>query len=463
MVRVIESPLIHQPEGWLAPGYIEIDDAGTIVTVGGDPPEGSHASVERLSGALIPGMANVHSHAHQRGLVGLAERSTSRGPDTFWTWRDVMYRFANLLSPDDFEAIAAQAYLEMLQSGFTSVGEFHYLHNDPDGQPYDNLSEMSDRVISATRQAGIGLTLLPALYTRGGIERPPDDGQRRFILEAEEYAGLLDELLQQSRTHDFRLGIAPHSLRAVAVSELRSVVLPWSRQHPDLPVHMHVAEQPREVEECLDGLGAAPAQWLFDNAGASTGWTFIHSTHCSEDELRQMAERGVIAGLCPTTEASLADGLFPLTAFDDMGGHWGIGTDANNRLSVVEELRVLAYGQRLRDGRREVLSARDDTSRLGRLLYDAASTSGARSIGQPSGSLTPRLRADLIELDLDSPLLSGHSPETLLDAWVFGGSQREVRSVMVAGRWIIQDHVHPAADTIETNYRDTMRRILARL
>lgn len=447
--RIVEATHLHQPGGWLSPGYVEIEPAGTIVSIEASVPGGRRVD-ESLSGFVIPGVVNVHSHAHQRGLVGRAERTATEQPDTFWTWRGQMYRFANLLNPDDFEAIAAQAYLEMVCSGFTSVGEFHYLHNAPDGSRYDDVAEMSLRLVAAAASTGIGLTMFPALYTRGGIGRPPEDGQRRFILDLETCKQVIDRLAD-----DVQVGIAPHSLRAVDTPELLALV-----EHTSgLPVHIHVAEQPREVEECIAGLGAPPARWLLDNAGAGDGWTFIHATHCTPDELAEMAGRGINVGLCPITEASLADGLFPLTTYHGNRGRWSIGTDANNRLDVAEELRVLAQGQRLRDGRREVLTASETTSNLGRLMYDSAAINGARSIAQPSGTLAPGFRADLVELDPESPVLVGHGPDTVLDAWIFGGNARDVRSVMVGGQWIVQDGRHIHEDAITPLFRSTMRRL----
>lgn len=448
--RVIEVAHLHQPGGWLSPGYLEIDATGTIVSGGSALPAGSSGVDERVDGFGIPGMANVHSHAHQRGLVGRAERTAVARPDTFWTWREQMYRFANLLEPDEFEAIAAQAFLEMVSSGFTSVGEFHYLHNAPDGSRYADPAEMSRRVVAAAGSAGIALTLLPALYTRGGIEIPPEPGQRRFILDLETCQQLVEQLSGEAQ-----VGIAPHSLRAVDTDELLNLVA----ANPGLPVHIHVAEQPREVEECVAGLGSPPARWLLENAGAGEGWTFIHATHCTADELSEMARRGVTVGLCPTTEASLADGLFPLTAFHGESGRWSIGTDANNRLDVAEELRVLAQGQRLRDGRREVLTASEETSHLGRLMFDSAATHGARSIAQPSGGLAAGKRADLVVLDPDSAVLAGHEPETVLDAWVFGGNGRDVRDVMVGGRWVVKDRHHIREEQIVPRFRATMREL----
>lgn len=453
---IIEVAHLHQPGGWLSPGYLEINAAGRIISVGSSLPEGRSGADETLSGFVVPGMANVHSHAHQRGLVGRAERTAVERPDTFWTWREQMYRFANLLSPEDFEAIAAQAYLEMVCSGFTSVGEFHYLHNAPDGSRYDDPTEMSLRVTTAANTSRIALTMLPALYTRGGIGQPLEDGQRRFGLDTDTYLQLIQQMATMvTEDGTFRFGIAPHSLRAVDTAELLDLVA----LYPGLPTHIHVAEQPREVEECIAGLGAPPARWLLDNAGAGDGWTFIHSTHCTPDELSEMAERGVVVGLCPTTEASLADGLFPLTAFHSIQGRWSIGTDANNRLDVAEELRVLAQGQRLRDGRREVLTASEETSRLGRLMFDSAAITGAQSIAQNSGTLVPGARADLVELDPESPVLVGHGTETVLDAWIFGGNGRDVRSVMVGGQWVVQDGHHVAEDQITPRFRKTMLRI----
>jgi formimidoylglutamate deiminase len=457
---------LHQPGDWLAPGYLEIDERGDVASVSDHRPDvWDAATVERISGYVVPGMLNVHSHAHQRGLAGRAEVGTSGTvEENFWTWRERMYSFANLLSPDDFEAIAAQAYVEMLKGGYTTVGEFHYLHQQPNGEPYANLAEMSERVLSAADRVGIAMTLLPVLYTQGGIGKPPGAEQRRFILTDEQFTSLVDTVAGWCATRPLlRLGIAPHSLRATTADNLNVTVRDLAGRYPDAPIHMHVSEQTREVEEVLAGLGARPGEWVMGHVPVDHRWTFIHATHFTDAERAEMIRRGVVAGLCPTTEGNLGDGIFPLTDYSGLDGLWGIGTDSDSRLSVAEELRVLAYGQRLRNQTFSVLAPREDsTGQPGRDLYDAALRGGTRSLRQPVGAIAPGLRADLVVLDADDPALVGLDNRTLLDAWVFAGTSSAVRDVFLGGKRIVHDRHHADEEGIFSRFRQTMRSLQSR-
>src|SRR6478735_3692731 len=315
------------PEGWFSPGYLQIASDGMIVSVSCERPAAWEGRLtETIDGFVLPGLANLHSHTHQRGLSGHAE-GWEQGKDhvTFWDWRAKMYAFVNRLSPDDFEALSAQAYLEMRQSGFTSVAEFHYVHNDPDGNSYADPAELSVRVRAAAMQTGIGLTLLPSLYQQGGIAKPPFPEQRRFLLDSDAFMALIEKL-KRDETGDsrFRVGIAPHSLRAVNGDDLQRVVSDATSLNLTMPIHIHVAEQQREVEELLATLGARPIEWLLANFPVDTRWTLIHATHCTPDERQAMAQRGLTVGLCPTTEANLGDGFFPLPGYDRVGGCWGV-------------------------------------------------------------------------------------------------------------------------------------------
>jgi formimidoylglutamate deiminase len=453
---------LHQPDGWLSPGYLEIDQQGHIASVSAEQPAAwDGATVERLSGYVIPGMLNVHSHAHQRGLAGRAEVGTSGTvEENFWTWRERMYGFANMLSPDDFEAIASQAYVEMVKAGYSTVGEFQYLHQQPNGDAYTNLAEMSERVLAAADLVGLGMTLLPVLYTRGGIGRPPGPEQRRFILDADSYVRLVETVVRWCEQRPLlRLGIAPHSLRATTADNLNRTVRDLANRYPDAPIHMHVSEQTREVDEVVAGLGARPGEWVMRNVPVDDHWTFIHATHFSDAERAEMIRRGVVAGLCPTTEGGLGDGVFPLTAYSGEGGVWGIGTDSNSRLSVAEELRVLAYGQRLRNQTFAVLASREDsTGQPGRDLYDAALRGGSRSLRQPVGAIAQGLRADLVVLDPNDPALVGHGEATLLDAWVFAGTSSAVRDVFVGGTRVVRDGHHRDEQRVFERFRTTMQR-----
>ncbi|MBX6341297.1 MAG: formimidoylglutamate deiminase, partial [Thermomicrobiaceae bacterium] len=380
---------LHRPSGWLSPGYVEVDASGTITLVSGERPLGWHDDeLERLDGFVVPGMVNLHSHAHQRGLAGHAERvGRASDTDTFWSWRDRMYAFVGRLDPDAFEAIAAEAYREMLVAGYTSVGEFHYLHHDPAGRRYANPAEMSERVIAAAERAGIALTLLPALYLQGGIGKPPAPGQRRFVHgSVEGFLRLVEHLrgLREGRPL-LRVGVAPHSLRAVGPDALAALVAALPSLAPGAPIHLHLAEQRGEVEEVLAGLGATPGRWLLDHAPVDRRWTLIHCTHCTTEELAEIAARGAGVGLCPTTEANLGDGLFPLVEYHAAGGRWGIGSDGNAVLDPAEELRLLEYGQRLSRERRSILVAPGCQTRAhaGRLHYDLALVGGAQALAQP--------------------------------------------------------------------------------
>ncbi|MGH2533443.1 MAG: formimidoylglutamate deiminase [Thermomicrobiales bacterium] len=438
---------LHQPGGWYSPGYLEIDAAGMVVAVeSARPASWSNFEVHELSGFLLPGMPNLHAHAHQRGLAGRAEGMPGATRSDFWSWRDRMYRFANALSPEDLEAVATIAYVEMLKSGFTTVGEFHYLHLDRDGRPYANSAELSERIVAAAERAGIGLTLLPALFTQGGIGMAPSDGQRRFVHhDVDAFLRLVETLRGQiSRVPALRVGVAPHSLRSVAVAELADLLVGIDGIDPSAPIHIHVAEQVREVEECLTALHARPVEWLLDHVDLGPRWTLIHATHVTNEERRGIAHRGATVGLCPMTEANLGDGLFPLVEYQTEGGRWGIGTDSNGSISLADELRTLDYGQRLLHLRRDTAVSPGDplTEHPGRVLFDRALAGGASALAQPVGAIAPGLRADLIELDPDAVALLGHTPESVLDGWFFSATTPVVRNVMVAGTWVVRDGHH---------------------
>ncbi len=455
---------LHQPDGWLSPGYLEIDTAGIIVAIHADqPPTWDLAEVRRLNGFVLPGMANLHSHAHQRGLAGKAEGGAGAASgENFWTWRSRMYAFVERLSPDDLEAIAAQTYVEMLKAGFTTVGEFHYLHHDQNGQPYANPAELSERILSAADASGIALTLLPVLYTRGGIGKSPSQEQRRFVHEdVDKFDQLVDHLLTLAvGTPLWRIGIAPHSVRAVTGDDLDALSAIADRD-PGMPVHIHVAEQTGEVDECMALLGMRPIDWLLAHAEVNEGWTLIHATHGSPEELDAVAVSAATVGLCPITEANLGDGIFPLRDYHQRGGRWGIGTDSNVAISLVDELRLLDYGQRHIHRRRDTLPATGQETVGGpsRRLFDHALMSGARSLGHPIGAIRPGMRADLIELDPHAAPMLGHRPDTVLDGWIFASSTPVVRNVMVGGEWVVRDGHHIRERKVLEQFRAVISRL----
>jgi formimidoylglutamate deiminase len=430
---------------------IGIDATGTIAAV--QPHAVPLPDDERVSGLAVPGIANLHSHAFQRAMAGLAERAGPEG-DNFWRWREVMYRFLAVLSPDDVQAIAAQLYAECLLHGYTAVAEFHYLHNAPDGAPYSNPAELSERILAAAAEAGIGLTLLPVLYRHGGFAgAPPVAGQRRFVLSVDAFAGLCAGLAGKTR-----LGVAPHSLRAVTPEELDAAVAIAAGLGPDTPMHIHAAEQVREVEDCLAWSRVPPVQWLLDRVPVGPGWCLIHATHMTPNETARLAASGAVAGLCQTTEANLGDGIFPLRAFLGGGGQFGIGSDSNVSTSPVEELRWLEYVRRLETRARNVSETRQGASVAAGLLRRAA-FGGAQALGRPAGAIAPGLAADLVALDTEHPALVGRQGDAALDAWLFCGNATPVRHVLVEGAWVVRDGAHVRAVSIAAAFRATMRRL----
>ena len=447
------------PEGWARDVLFEVSAAGDLaaVTVGA-----SADGAERLAGPAIPGMPNLHGHAFQRAMAGLAERAGpgdhgSPGDDSFWTWREVMYDFVARLDPAAIEAIATQLYIEMLKSGYTAVAEFHYLHHRPDGRPYDDPAETSRRILAAAESAGIGLTHLPVLYAHGGFGgQPPGEGQRRFLHDLDGFARLIERLSGDCAGHPGRrLGIALHSLRAVTPEQLLGAVAALDGLDATAPIHIHVAEQIKEVEDCLAWSGARPVEWLLANAGLGPRWCAVHATHMTAAETRGLATSGAVAGLCPTTEANLGDGLFPLAAFLGHGGVLGIGSDSHISVSPIEELRWLEYGQRLATRRRNVV-ATCAAPNVGAALYRAALTGGARACGRPIGALAPGRRADLVVLDGGHPALIGRDGDVLLDSLVFAGNVSPVRDVMVGGRWVVREGRHPGEARALAAYRDAI-------
>ncbi|RUM98511.1 formimidoylglutamate deiminase [Pseudaminobacter arsenicus] len=438
------------PQGWCANVRIGIE-AGriasvqeTVLPVAGDE---RHA-------ILLPAMPNLHSHAFQRGMAGLAE---TRGPgtDSFWSWREVMYRFALSMTPQQVEAVAAQLYVEMLEAGFSRVGEFHYLHHDLDGGHYADIAEMAVRIAAAAHRTGIGLTLLPVFYAHSGFGgAAPTEGQRRFINDIESFGRLLEGCRHAVKDLPGAIvGVAPHSLRAVTPQELSTVAA-----MTDAPIHIHVAEQVKEVEDCISWSGTRPVEWLLTNCEVDARWCLIHATHMTERETIAMAKSGAIAGLCPITEANLGDGTFPASLFMQDGGRFGIGSDSNVLIGIADELRQLEYSQRLFHRQRNVLAA--PRSSNGRALFDAALNGGAQALGAGDAGLAAGAAADFVSLRADHPTLSGKTGNGILDAWIFaGGSQ--VDCVWAHGRKCVAEGRHFLRDTIAQDFRNVMMELTA--
>ncbi|KAG9610082.1 hypothetical protein KCV01_g3369, partial [Aureobasidium melanogenum] len=412
---------------------------------------------ERVGRFVLPGMPNLHSHAFQRAMAGLAER---RGPgeDSFWTWRETMYAFAEAIDPDDLKAIATQLYVEMVKAGYTQVCEFHYLHHGPRGVAYADPATMSLALIEAAKEAGIGLTLLPVLYMTGGFDgRPLSERQQRFRHDVGQYVSLLERLVPMQ--HDMlRIGIALHSLRAVPEDAMRSLLA--TSVSRDLPIHIHIAEQIGEVQDCLAVRGARPVEWLLDHADVDRRWTLIHATHLTGQETDRIAKSGAVAGLCPTTEANLGDGLFPLADFIDAGGTLGIGSDSHISVSPVEELRWLEYGQRLVTRHRNVAARKPEES-VGNTLWQRALDGGAQASAADIARLAVGARADLLVLDDRSPLLAARGEADVLDSFLFAGNTPLVRDVMVGGRWRVRDGAHAAEEAAAKAYRVVVEKLAA--
>ncbi|MER9307061.1 formimidoylglutamate deiminase [Mesorhizobium sp. M0496] len=439
------------PNGWhddvrltLADGRITAVELGAAAA----------ASDERHA-ILLPGMPNLHSHAFQRGMAGLAEL---RGPsaDSFWSWREVMYRFALSMTPDQVEAVAAQLYVEMLEAGFSRVGEFHYLHHDRDGKPYANLAEMAERIAAAAGETGIGLTLLPVFYAHSSFGgAAPNEGQRRFINDVNRFSRLVEKCRESVRAlNQAVVGVAPHSLRAATPEELNSV----AAIAPDGPIHIHVAEQVKEVEDCLAWSGARPVEFLLGHAEVDQRWCLIHATHMTDAETIGMAKSGAIAGLCPITEANLGDGIFAAPLFIEHGGRFGIGSDSNVLIGLPDELRQLEYSQRLGRRARNVLAVAGGST--GRALFDAALDGGSIALGAGASAIAVGASADLVSLDAGSPSLAGKTGDAILDAWIFANSSK-VDCVWVHGQRQVSGGRHARREAIAERFRGVMTALSA--
>lgn len=434
------------PEGWAKDVRITVEGGRIAAISAGVAPEGV------ALGCLLPAPVNLHSHTFQRAMAGLTEARTA-GQDSFWTWRALMYRFLERLSPEDVQAIAAQAMVEMAESGFPAVCEFHYLHHPVGGGTYADPAEMSGRIAAAARETGIGLTHLPVIYEQGGVDgRALAGGQLRFGSSPEVYAQVLDGAGRSlSGMPDAVLGVAPHSLRAVSRSTLGKV-----SGMTEGPIHIHIAEQVAEVSEVEAAWGARPVDWACANLPLDARWCMIHATQMTPLETAALARTGAVAGLCPITEANLGDGIFDGPGWLAAGGVFGVGTDSNVRISLAEELRVLEYSQRLALRARAVMA---DQRSTGRLLWEEAATGGAQAAGRGSGRIEVGQWADLVALDTTDVRLEGLAGDQLLDAFLFAGRDCLVTDLWSAGRHIVQGGRHIARDAIATRFRATMRRL----
>ncbi|WP_020590672.1 formimidoylglutamate deiminase [Kiloniella laminariae] len=441
--------------GWEKNVQVTIGDDGVIAAV-----ESDCLAKGQRCGILLPSPTNLHSHAFQRALAGMTETRGQDPRDSFWTWRKLMYRFLDHLTPDDIEAITGFVQMEMLEAGYAAVCEFHYVHHQAGGIAYEDIGELSNRIVAATAETGIGLTLLPVLYEHGGCDgRALGPGQIRFgntpgrfqkLFEAADKAlGFLPG--------DSRLGVAPHSLRAVSQEGLTFA----TGLAPKAPLHMHIAEQTAEIEEIQAAWGKRPMEWLLENHEVDSRWCLIHSTHMEPHETEKLARSGAVAGLCPITESSLGDGIFDGVRYLSNGGKFGIGSDSNIRISLSEELRTLEYSQRLRDRGRAVLATAEKST--GRVLLDGAVQGGAQAGQRNAGVLKAGMIADLFALDASAVDLLGKEGDALLDSYIFAGDDRMITDVWSAGRHLVKEGRHIKHDALVARYKKTMQSLRDRV
>ena len=439
--------------GWAESVELGIDDTGNIESISSNQPYQSGDRVE----ILVPAIPNVHSHAHQRAMAGLGERAGISGDaakDSFWTWRKIMYHYLERIQPEHLFHISAQLYLEMLKSGYSCVGEFQYLHHNIDGTPYESRAEMSLQCMQAAEQVGLGFTALPVLYRYGGFgSTDPLDGQKRFLNDADHFIEIVTALQQAAAQNaNTSVGIAPHSLRAINGELLHEVIGACDNL---AAIHIHIAEQTREVDDCVAWSQKRPVEWLFDHFDVGADWCLIHATHMTDKETATMAQSGCVAGLCPTTEANLGDGFFNAIDYFKQAGCWAVGSDSHISIDPVEELRWLEYGQRLLSRGRNVLVS-ERANNTGRNLLDGALAGGARACGRNIGSISNGARADFIVLDDQHPRLYARIRDDILDSWIFSGNENLVRDVYIGGKKIIAQGHHRDEEVIRHNYRTTL-------
>ncbi|MFP3587606.1 formimidoylglutamate deiminase [Paraburkholderia sp. SIMBA_055] len=451
----------YLPDGWRRNVLLEWDADGTLTAVTPDTAE-IPADVQKAAGPILPGMPNLHSHAFQRAMAGLTEYRAASGngaTDNFWSWRDLMYRFAARITPEGLASVAQWLYIEMLKAGYTSVCEFHYVHHTPEGKRYTNQAELAQRVVDAASAAGIGMTMLPVLYQYSGFgARAPRDDQRRFINTPESLHELL-AALRAARPENaaLRYGVAPHSLRAVSEQSLCALLDGLDRS---APVHIHIAEQTAEVDACIETEGARPVQWLLDRFDVDGRWCLVHATHVDANETLALAKSGAVAGLCLTTEANLGDGIFPAHEYLDAQGRIGVGSDSHIGVDWRAELRLLEYGQRLTRRQRNVLASAQ-TPYVADRLFDAALEGGARATGRATGALQAGHRADWLVLDPDHASIAGHAPNNWLSGVVFcEHGETPIRDVYAGGDKLVENRRHRDEEGAYARYRIALAELL---
>ena len=441
-------------EGWAHNVRISISEDGKITNVESRVMPGPD-DLQLRNRILLPAMANFHSHSFQRSMAGMTEKRVKK-QESFWSWRELIYSFLEKLNPEHIEAIAELVFVEMLESGYASVGEFHYLHHQQGGQPYENIAETSSRIIAAAIQTGIGLTHLPVYYMQGGLNGEQlSKGQLRFGNNSENYFRILEQSGNEIQTapKDYMFGMAPHSLRTVSPKALREIL--DSRQLE--PVHIHISEQQKEVEDFQNNYSTRPVNWLIDNVNVDSRWCLVHSTHMHPEEIDKLAKSGAVAGLCPVTEANLGDGIFNGSKYISSGGKYGIGTDSNVSISLTDELRMLEYTQRLYNKERNVMN--NSSRSVGESLYKSTLVGGNQALSRNSGIIASGQWADLLTLDSDALAFFGSSEDEILDRWIFSANDLLVCEVWSAGRQVVVEGHHIKHEQIENRYRNIIRQL----
>lgn len=445
-----------QSSGWLRPAFVAVDAQGIIASVSSEKP--LQGQIENVDGYAIPGFQNAHSHAFQYAMAGLAEiHSVEATPDDFWSWREAMYGVALQVGPEQMEAIATQLYAEMLRHGYTHVAEFHYVHHDPEGRPYNQRAEMGSRLVAAAEKAGIKITLVPMFYQKGGFGMEPTQGQRRFISNTvEEYEKLLSASQQVvSHASNASLGFGFHSIRAVDKEAMKSAIELAGTK----PIHIHIAEQLKEVDDCRAFYHARPVQWLYDQFDVDAQWHLVHSTHLDHQELELIARSGANAVICPTTEGNLGDGLFRLKEYIESNGRWSIGTDSHIGLDPKEELRLLDYGQRLITHKRNTYytSKNGDSGHVG---YWESLISGRKAMGiGHSAWLAEGTPLDAVVVDATHPLIQASSHKNLLSTYIYAGDSSFNLGTLVDGKWVMRKGEHPDRITISSNFVKALKQL----
>lgn len=462
-MRQFFAPQAWVQGAWAHDVLLSVDASGAWCGVQTDatPAERTHATP--LGGPVLPGLVNAHSHAFQRAIAGLTEcrgQPGSTTSDDFWSWRERMYSAALRITPQQLEHIAAYLYAELLAAGYTQVCEFHYLHHAPDGRPYADPLEMSLALVRAAQRVGMGLTLLPTLYMRSGFGATGlHADQRRFAGTPEAVQRLVEGVARQTGSHALvNVGVALHSLRAVPGAAVQEVAA-WAAQQA-LPVHIHIAEQVQEVQDCIAHTGQRPIEWLLAHVGVNAHWNLVHATHTTPAELQAVAHSGAAIVICPSTEANLGDGVFDYGGYAGLGGHWSIGSDSHVTRSAPEELRLLEYSQRLTQRQRNVAAQFGRGVSTAAALFDAALAGGRAATALPLGGIAVGHRSDFLVLDGAAPALLGVPGEQVLDALVFSSPTARPRAVYVAGRAVpgcgadpAPELTHDYADTLHTLWR----------